>query len=73
MRPGARVAIIEMVVGEGNDPGVAAVMDLNMLAVTEGKERTLAQYDRLLAKAGLRFSTFWSDGSPQGVIEAVAE
>ena len=72
MRPGARVAVIEMVVGEGNDPGVAAVMDLNMLAVTEGRERTLAEYDRLLARAGLRISSFWSGGSPQGVIEAVA-
>ncbi|WP_319450830.1 MULTISPECIES: methyltransferase [unclassified Mycobacterium] len=72
MRPGARVAIIEMVVGEGNNPGVAAVMDLNMLAVTDGRERTLAQYDRLLAEAGFRRCSFWSNGSPQGVIEAVA-
>jgi hypothetical protein len=72
MRPGARVAIIEMVVGEGNNPGVAAVMDLNMLAVTEGKERTLAEYDKLFARAGLQRRAFWSDGSPQGVIEAVA-
>lgn len=71
MRPGARVAIIEMVIGEGNDPGVAAVMDLNMLAVTEGKERTLSEYDRLFARAGLRRCAFFSDGSPQGVIEAV--
>lgn len=37
MRPGARVTIIDMVVGEGNDPGFATVMDFKMLAVTEGK------------------------------------
>ena len=29
-------------------------MDLNMLAVAVGKERALAEFDALLAKAGLR-------------------
>ena len=73
MAPGGRVAIIEMVLAEQDDPGgVAALMDLNMLAVAGGRERSLAEYDALLAKAGLRRSAVRVSGSPQSVIEAVA-
>jgi hypothetical protein len=54
LNPGGRLAIIEMVVGAHHDPGVAALMDLNMFAVTDGgQERSLAQYDDLLGRAGL--------------------
>lgn len=70
MEPGARIAIIEMIVGEPISPGVAALSDLNMLAVTGGRERSLAEYDALLSHAGLRRSVVRSSGSPQSVIEA---
>ena len=38
MNPGARVAVVEMLVGEPSDPGPAALMDMNMLAVVPGQE-----------------------------------
>ncbi|WP_236950206.1 methyltransferase [Mycobacterium sp. MS1601] len=72
MRPGGRIAIVEMIVGQGHDPGIAALMDLNMLAVTGGRERSIAEYDTLLEKAGLRRTAVSRSESPQGVIEAVA-
>jgi hypothetical protein len=72
MVPGGRIAIIDFLVGDGDDPGVMALMDLNMLAVTDGKERTLAEFDALLAKAGLRRTTVRILDSPQIIIEAVA-
>lgn len=72
MRPGGRIAVVEMIVGQGNDPGIAALMDLNMLAVTGGRERSIAEYDTLLTRAGLQRTAVWRSGSPQGVIEAVA-
>jgi hypothetical protein len=74
MQPGGRVAILEFVVGSDDDPGTAALMDLNMLAMTQGgRERTLAEFDALLAAAGLRRVTVLSTPeSPQRVIEAVA-
>jgi hypothetical protein len=72
MRPGARVVIIEMIVGASGDPGVAALMDLNMLVVTGGQERSVAEYDELLGRAGLQRISVWADSPPQGVIEAVA-
>ncbi|MCV7376926.1 methyltransferase [Mycolicibacterium arabiense] len=72
MRPGARVVIIEMIVGESNDPGVAALMDLNMLVVTGGRERSITEYDELLKRAGLQRISVSNDSPPQGVIESVA-
>jgi hypothetical protein len=71
--PGGRVAIIEMVVGQDDDPGMAAMMDLNMLAMTDGGcERSLAEYDTLLNEAGLRRTAVHSGDSPQSIIEAIA-
>jgi hypothetical protein len=72
MTPGARIAIVEMVVGNLSNPGPAALMDLNMLAVLPGQERSLAEYDALLAAAGLRRTAVHTTRSPQTVIEAVA-
>jgi hypothetical protein len=72
MEPGGRIAIVELVVGDHTDPGVSALMDLNMLACTGGRERCLAEYDALLAQAGMRRTAVLTTDSPQSVIEAVA-
>jgi len=60
------------VVGDDRDPGVAALMDLSMLAVFQGRERSLSEFDKLLDRAGLRRTAVRTMGSPQSVIEAVA-
>ena len=67
-----RIAIIDFLIGDRDDPGVMALMDLNMLAVAVGKERALAEFDALLAKAGLRRIAVQISDSPQSIIEAVA-
>lgn len=73
IRPGGRIAVIEQLVGEITDPGPAALMDLNMLAATTGRERSLSEYDALLTAAGLRrISVVGATRSPQSIIEAVA-
>ena len=72
MVPGGRIAIIDFLIGDRDDPGVMALMDLNMLAVVTGKERTLAEFDALLTKAGLRRTAVRTSDSPQRIIEAVA-
>jgi hypothetical protein len=61
-----------LLIGDRGDPGVVALMDLNMLAVTGGRERSLGEYDALLFAAGLRRIAVWRADSPQSVIEAVA-
>lgn len=73
MTPGGRIAVIEMIVGDTANPGVAALMDLDMLVANDGGgDRSLAEYDALLAAAGLRRTAVITTGSPQSVIEAVA-
>jgi O-methyltransferase domain len=72
MAPTGRIAIIELVLGELSDPGFGAVMDMNMLAASPGRERSLDEYDTLLAAAGLRRTAVLTTNSPQSVIEAVA-
>ena len=72
MIPGGRVAIVEMVVGEPSDPGFGALMDINMLAASPGQERSLEEYDTLLAAAWLRRTAVFTTNSPQTVIEAIA-
>lgn len=75
MLPGGRVVIIEFLVNDldeqGRDPSMVAFMDLNMLTVVGGRERSLAEFDGLLSSAGLRRVAVRTMDSPQSVIEAV--
>ena len=50
--PGGRVAIFELVLGEIGEPDLAPLMDLNMLVMLTGRERSFAEYRALLAEAG---------------------
>ena len=52
--PHAEVLLLEMIMPEGPGPHPAKPLDVLMLAVTGGMERTQAQYETLLAKCGLR-------------------
>jgi hypothetical protein len=72
MRPGGRIIVIEMLLGEFGEPGIAPLIDLNMKVLFAGRERTLAEYSGLLKDAGLRFSKSIPIRSPRVAIEAVA-
>jgi hypothetical protein len=73
MNPGGRVCIVDMVVGTTDAPGIAAtMMDVNMLVVTGGRERDLAQFDGVLEAAGLQRVRTTPISSPYSAIEAVA-
>jgi trans-aconitate methyltransferase len=54
MCPGARLLVIEHVLDQKPRPQFAQRLDLLMLAVLGGKERTYEQYDQLLRAAGLQ-------------------
>jgi hypothetical protein len=56
MRPGGRVVVIERLLGVISESGLAPLMDLNMMVMLTGRERTLAEYRSLLKDAGLRLS-----------------
>jgi SAM-dependent methyltransferase len=72
MRPGGRVIVIEMLLGEMGEPGPAPFMDLNMMVMLPGRERSLSEYRALLKQAGFRLDKSTPIRPPMAVIEAVA-
>jgi SAM-dependent methyltransferase len=70
LRPKGRVVLIERVVPEQGDPGVAALADINMLVLLTGRERTAIQHAELRRAAGLRLNRIFGVGSEMQVIEA---
>jgi hypothetical protein len=71
MAPGGRVLLLEKMVPSGNEPDPIKLMDVNMLAVTGGMERSREQYERLLAKASLRLARVLPAGGRLEILEAV--
>lgn len=69
MKPEARVAVIEMVVPEGNEPSPAKILDLQMMVMENGKERTEAEYRALYEAAGLELTRIVPTKSPYSLVE----
>jgi hypothetical protein len=68
--PGARLVVIEGVVPADDRPHVTKMIDLTMLAMQGGKERTADEYRALLSAAGFTVDRIVSTPSPYSVIEA---
>ena len=71
--PGGRVLLAEMVIPPGSDPHVGKLLDLEMLVMVGGRERTEGEFRDLLAAAGLRMARVVPTRSPMCVIEGVVE
>jgi hypothetical protein len=71
MPPHARLMLIERVVPAGNGPSFAKWMDLNMLVIAGGRERTEAEYRHLYARAGLELRRIIPTASDMSLIEGV--
>jgi len=69
--PNGKVILLEMLIGPANEPGIAKWIDIEMLAIAGGRERTETEYAELLGKAGLRMARVVRTASPLAVIEAV--
>ena len=68
--PGGKLLLIEQVVAPGDAWDIAKLLDLEMLVIAGGKERTEAEYGHLLAGAGWRLSRVIPTGSPAQIVEA---
>lgn len=58
-----------MLVPETNEPGFVQLMDINMLVMTGGRERTAAEYRDLYAAAGLQLVRTIPTGTPFFILE----
>ncbi|WBB69278.1 methyltransferase [Micromonospora sp. WMMD812] len=75
MPPGARIVVSDLVLDTGPSAvpdESAALMDLYMLTVVGGRERTIAQFDDLFARAGLTIRRVTPLAGRTAAIEAVA-
>lgn len=67
---GGKLLLVERVLPADNRPDIAQAMDLNMLVLLGGRERTEAEYRGLLGSAGFRLERVLATHSPFQVIEA---
>lgn len=70
MAGGARLLVIEIMLPEFGRPSLAKLTDLEMLVMTGGRERSLAEYRTLLESAGLKILKVHPTRSPFSIIEA---
>lgn len=69
--PGAHLFLIEAVMAPGNEPHFAKVVDLEMLLLPGGCERTEEEYRDLLAQASFKLTKVIKTKSPLDLIEAL--
>ena len=68
---GGRLAIVEIVLPNRNEPHVGPLIDLNMMVMTGGTERTEAEYRQLLGNSAFQLERVVPTKSPFSIIEAV--
>ncbi len=69
--PGGRVLVIESVITPGNEPDFGKILDLEMIALTEGgMERTEKEFAALFQAAGFRLARVVPTQSATRVVEA---
>ena len=69
-RPGARLVLLEGVMPDGDEPHPMKMMDLTMMAMVGGRERTDAEWRRLLAEGGFVLDRVIPGSSVFSLIEA---
>jgi len=70
--PGARLIIVEVLVPDSPGPDHSKVLDIMMLAVTGGRERTRGQYETLLTETGFELRRVMPTHSSYFIVEATA-
>jgi hypothetical protein len=68
---GGKLLVIEGVVPKGNGPSFSKLLDLNMMVMPGGKERTEAEYRELFAAGGFRLERIVPTESDIQVLESV--
>ncbi len=66
-----RILIIEHLLSAGNRRDWGKLLDINMMVMANGQERTRPEYERLLGGAGLRLQRVIATASPLSILEAV--
>jgi hypothetical protein len=71
VNPGGKLLLVELVIAPGNAADLGKIIDLEMLVIASGRERTEAEYRQLLAGAGWRLTRVIPTKSPTQIVEGV--
>jgi predicted O-methyltransferase YrrM len=72
MSEGGRVLAVDNVVAPGDAPQWGKMLDINMMVLTGGMERTEEEFRDLFARAGLRLVRVIPTACPLSIVEGVA-
>jgi hypothetical protein len=70
--PGAKLLLIECIVPDDSTPSWTRLLDLQMLTLLSGKERTKKEYSEMLRTAGFRLDRVIDVGMSTAILESVA-
>ena len=70
MRANGRLILVDCVVPESDEPHFSKFIDLNMLVMTGGKERTAKEFEQLLGAAGFKLVRIIPTELPTSIVEA---
>jgi hypothetical protein len=71
MQSSGRLLIAEVIIAPGNEPSFGKLLDLEMLVIPGGRERTNDEYRALLASAGFKLAEIHPTTAAASVIEGV--
>ena len=71
MAADGRVLVVDHVIPPGNAPGWGKQLDINMLVLPGGQERTREEFRDLFARAGLRLVRIHPTACPLSIVEGV--
>jgi len=69
--PGARLVVVETVIPPDDTPHLAKLTDLTMLVMLTGRERTAAEYEKLLADGGFSMDRIVPSPTRYSYIESI--
>lgn len=69
LAPGGELLVVESVIPPGNEPSFGKLLDLAMLVIPGGEERTEDEYRKLYQAAGFRLTRIVATQAEVGVIE----
>jgi hypothetical protein len=71
MMPNSKLLVVEMIIPSGNEPSVSKLLDLEMLVITGGRERTEAEFKDLFNSSGFKFLRTIPAGESISIIEGI--
>jgi O-methyltransferase domain/Dimerisation domain len=70
MQPNSKLILVDCVVPETDEPHFSKFIDLNMLVMTGGKERTEKEFAQILEAAGFKLLRVIKTDVPHSIVEA---